>query len=388
MTRSRSRLLLHLLLVPLLAAFLAMPARAVPEVVEKAFKERYGSPESTEWKVDSNGYWEAEFENDDKSYRADFTKEGEWIETERSVDFDELPDAVQSAIRQEHGDRELAEIEEVENASKGWFYDVEFKEQGPNEDVEYASSGEKIAGLLPALDERIPSIENQKSELSEMTSGALVLEFGINLLTILIYAYLIYYRRHHNHKMMFLLLAFNLFLFPIFLLSSVLTMGFGFTIFALLALVRLRSENFDKAEVAYLLGAVALTFINSQLSAHIEIAASALVLLTAYLADHPFLWRSAYQSTEIHYRISDTSKMLDRGYLKKAISSDFGIEVNDIEIVRVDRKEIRVVVVYSDLPDAPPKKKGKSKRSKKSDPASSPDEGNTTESKEPEPALA
>lgn len=190
------------------------------------------------------------------------------------------------------------------------------------------------------------------------------MEFGVNLISILIYAYLIYYLRHHNHKMMFLLLAFNLFLFPIFLLSSVLTMGFGFTIFALLALVRLRSENFDKAEVAYLLGAVALTFINSQLTAKVEIAGTAIVLATAYLADHPRLWRSAYQTTEIRYKISETGKMLDRAYLVKAISEEFNIEVNAVEIDRVCRKELRLTVVYSD-PDSPMAVKKKRKKEKK-----------------------
>lgn len=190
------------------------------------------------------------------------------------------------------------------------------------------------------------------------------MEFGVNLLSILIYACGIYYMRHHNHKMMFLLLAFNLFLFPIFLLSSVLTMGFGFTIFALLALVRLRSENFDKAEVAYLLGAVALTFINSQLSANVEIAGTALVLLTAYFGDHPRLWKSSYQTTEIRYKISDTERMLDRDYLSKAISEEFKIIVNAVEIIRIDRNEVRLTVVYND-PEYEESRKKKGKKHKK-----------------------
>ena len=353
-------------LVFVLLFFTCLNCGAVPDGVKESFQQRYGSPDSIEWEVDDHGFWEAEFKHDGDSYRADFRESGEWIETERSVKFEDLPEPVRVAIRKENGDRELAEVEEVDNAEKGRFYDIEFKEQGPNEDIEYDSEGKRLAGMLPDMGERLPSIERQKSDLSTMTPGSLVIEFGLNLLTILIYACAIHYRRHHDHKMMFLLLAFNLFLFPIFLLSSVLTMGFGFTIFALLALVRLRSENFDKAEVAYLLGAVALTFINSQLSAHAEIAASAIVLLTAYVADHPYLWRSAYQSTEIRYRISETTRMLDREHLAKVISSDFGIDVNDVEIVRVDRKEVRVRVVYNDLPPDPPKKKRKAKKSKKS----------------------
>ncbi|MEP2774675.1 MAG: DUF4956 domain-containing protein [Luteolibacter sp.] len=350
-----------------LAAFASL-ASAVPSEVESSFKSRYGDVGKVEWEMDAHGYWEGKFDKDGKSYRADFEKKGDWVETERSLKFADLPDAVQSAIRAEHGDRKIAEIEEVDSKQKGLFYDIEFTEKGKNEDVEYNKDGEPIAEtmgiLMGGLEAPMPDIENGKDELEQMTLGQVMMEFGVNLISILIYACLIYYMRHHNHKMMFLLLAFNLFLFPIFLLSSVLTMGFGFTIFALLALVRLRSENFDKAEVAYLLGAVALTFINSQLSANIEIAATGIVLATAYLADHPRLWASAYQTAEIRYRISDTKRMLDRDYLAKVISEEFNIIVNAVEIERVARKEVRLNVVYSD-PENPSVLKKKRKKEKK-----------------------
>lgn len=335
---------------------------AVPDSVERAFDNKYPDAKKVEWEVDANGFWEAGFEEDDKSYRADYTKEGDWVETERSIDFEDLPDDVQTAIKMENGDREITEIEEVDNAKKGRFFDVEFKQDGKNQDVEYDFNGKPIGKILPGLESKVPALAGGKSELANMSLGGMLMEFGVNLISILIYAVGIYYMRHHNHKMMFLLLAFNLFLFPIFLLSSVLTMGFGFTIFALLALVRLRSENFDKAEVAYLLGAVALTFINSQLTAKVEIAGTAIVLATAYLADHPRLWASGYETTDIYYKISDTTKMLDRDYLAKVISEDFKIMVNAVEINRVAKNEVRLTVVYSD-----PDRKYQSKRRKKKD---------------------
>ncbi|BCX48092.1 lipoprotein [Haloferula helveola] len=361
---------IHSWLLPVVLALvsLAPSLHAAPEEIREAFLSRYGPIESVDWEVDSNGYWEAQFENDGESYRADFDTDGNWIETERNLDFEDLPDPVKTAIRAEHGDREIAEIEEVDSAEKGRFYDVEFQEKGPNQDVQYSQDGEPLGSFIPGISSPLPKIENGQTLADGITLGELALESITNLLTILIYAYLIYYRRHHNHKMMFLLLAFNLFLFPIFLLSSVLTMGFGFTIFALLALVRLRSENFGKAEVAYLLGAVSLTFINSQLSAQVEVFASATVLLTAFLADHPYFWRAAYQTTEIRYRISDTEKMLDRQYLREAISKEFNIIVNEVEIDRVCNKEVRLTVVYSDIEeDTDEKKSGKSKKNGKED---------------------
>ena len=338
-------------------SLLAAMVNAVPDPVLDAFRDRYGEPKDVDWAVDSNGFWEAGFEKDGDKHRADFTESGRWVETERSVRFEDLPDALKTAIRREHGDREIAEIEEVHSQVKGHFYDVEFDRQGPNEDIEYGVDGTRRGSFLPPITTNLPDIEEGRTKLHDLTLGGLMFEFGINLLSVLIYAYAIYYRRHHNHKMMFLLLAFNLFLFPIFLLSSVLTLGFGFTIFALLALVRLRSENFDKAEVAYLLGAVALTFINSQLSASIELAATAVVLLTAFFADHPSFRRSAYQTTWIRYRLDDPSMALDRSYLRHALSDEYDIIVNDVEIERVERKQVRLKVVYSDQESGPRRKR-------------------------------
>jgi len=278
--------------------------------------------------------------------------------TVQQVTFAEIPEAVQVAVENDFGDRPLSEIEHVSHGKKGEFYDIEFDDPGPNEKVEYFPDGTRAEGFIERitngftyLDHDMAGIESENVSVTEMTRGELFLEFGLNLVTIIIYAFGIYYLRHHDHKMMFLLFAFNLFLFPIFLLSTVLSAGFGFTIFALLALVRMRSETFDKSEIAYLLGAVSLTFINSQLTANVEIIASLLVLITAYLADHRHLWRGAYQITELRYRLEEKERMLDRDYLCRKISEEYHIHVNEIEIERVTHKEVRMSVIYKE-PDA------------------------------------
>ncbi|MDC0289580.1 hypothetical protein OAK86_03585, partial [Akkermansiaceae bacterium] len=49
--------------------------------VEKTFKEKYPDIEAPRWKAESNGLWEAHFEINGIKYRADFTTEGNWVET-------------------------------------------------------------------------------------------------------------------------------------------------------------------------------------------------------------------------------------------------------------------------------------------------------------------
>ena len=151
--------------------------------------------------------------------------------------------------------------------------------------------------------------------------------------------------------MLFLLLAFNLFLFPIFLSSSLVTAGFGFTIFALLALVRLRSEAFDKAEIAYLLGAISLTFVNTMMPAVADGFSAAIILLTALFADRPSVWRDSFQKIEVDYKISDKGLMLDQSYLREKLAQEYQVDVREITINRVFKNEVRLTLMYRDVPE-------------------------------------
>lgn len=331
----------------------AFNAAAVPAGVEAVFKEKYPAAEKVKWGVDRNGLWEAKFDLDGIEYRADFKKDGSWVETENNIKFRELPDAVQQKFRSEFGDAKISEVERVDSAEKGLFFDVEIARSGKNLDIEYAEDGTKLgAGFLSTIvhpfQTQIGDIGAHKQQAEEMSWAELLTEFGLNLFVISIFAWAIYYRRHHDHQMLFLLLGFNLFLFPIFLLSTSLSAGFGFTIFALLALVRLRSETFSKSEMTYMVGAVALTFINALLPAKVELVAASIVLATAWIVDHPRMWTNQFHSTEIRFRVKDKFKVLDHAYLKKYLETRFLIEINYVRIISARDNDVKVSLSYRD----------------------------------------
>ncbi len=321
-------------------------------IVEKTFNEKYPDIQAPRWKAKSNGTWEAHFEKNGFKYRADFDTAGNWIETEHNLVFSQLPAEVRSAIELKFNPNKIRDIEGVDSPTHGTFYDVEFQQGSENVDVMFDGTGKILDPATPPTEKGFfKSWVNQTNIKSELSSSgwSLILKTIFNILTIFIYAYVIYYRRHHDHKMLFLLLAFNLFLFPIFLSSSLVTAGFGFTIFALLALVRLRSEAFDKAEIAYLLGAISLTFVNTMLPTYVDIPSAILILLTAYLADKPSVWRDNFQKIEVDYRISEKEKMLDHDYLRKQLSDEYAIEVREITINRVFKNEVRLTLMYRDI---------------------------------------
>lgn len=111
---------------------------------EALLKEKYEQAEDIEWNIDAHGNYEAEFKLNGNKYRADFGTNGRWIETERSIDWDKLPEVIQDEVRKEYDKDDIAEIEWVEHFTKGIFYDVEIKAKGKNMDLEFNSTGKRL----------------------------------------------------------------------------------------------------------------------------------------------------------------------------------------------------------------------------------------------------
>jgi hypothetical protein len=116
----------------------------VPKTVKTAFKNKYPSEKKPNWEKDSHGNFEAHFKKDGKKYRADFSPKGNWIETELSIKKENLPKAIKQVISSKFKDEDITEVEYVQSATKGTFYDVEFKQKGKNKDVEFRENGQII----------------------------------------------------------------------------------------------------------------------------------------------------------------------------------------------------------------------------------------------------
>lgn len=116
-----------------------------PDAVKKTFQAKYPGENDPDWHKDDHGYYEANFKIDGVKYRADFNEDGTWVETETSIDKKDLPKAIKEVIKDKYGSEDITEIEKVESATKGTFYDVEFKQKGKNKDVEFRSDGSIIS---------------------------------------------------------------------------------------------------------------------------------------------------------------------------------------------------------------------------------------------------
>lgn len=112
-----------------------------PDAVKATFENKYPGENDPDWHLDRNGNYESNFKKKGKHYKADFTPEGKWIETERRIKKKELPKAIRKILKSEYDDFKIVEIEEVDHNSKGRFYDVELKKDGEKQDVEFNEAG-------------------------------------------------------------------------------------------------------------------------------------------------------------------------------------------------------------------------------------------------------
>ena len=113
----------------------------VPDIVKEAFAKKYPNEKEGDWEVDRNGSFEAKFKEGGEKFKADFTPDGMWIETETSLKEKDLPKAVKEAIKDKYKGVKIVEIERTDHYKKGVFYDVEFKENGEKFDIEFNAEG-------------------------------------------------------------------------------------------------------------------------------------------------------------------------------------------------------------------------------------------------------
>ncbi len=123
--------------------------------------------------------------------------------------------------------------------------------------------------------------------------GALALD----IVSIILLAFVFYYRRHRNRDMTIAIAVINVALFALAgaLASFTLSLGVGFALFAVISILRLRSDEAGWLEMAYLLAGLSVGLILGLPGYSLTVQAiyAAVLVLAIYLIDHPKLLPSA-----------------------------------------------------------------------------------------------
>lgn len=177
-------------------------------------------------------------------------------------------------------------------------------------------------------------------------SQSLLLDFllnlGINLVAIIIMAYGIYFRRHGRRDLLMVYVSFNI---GLFIMLSVITlneatMAVGFGLFAILSLIRLRSEPFSNIELGYFFFAMAFAIVNAmQIDGEIYdpdqqwfvLLLNALALVVLFIVDHPSLQRGTAHTQLVLDRV-----FTDDSALEEHLEQRLGAHIIEYSISQVD----------------------------------------------------
>lgn len=174
--------------------------------------------------------------------------------------------------------------------------------------------------------------------MGNLDTGELIRDLALNLVSIFLLVYVIYFRRHRRWDQVVGYVAFNISLFTVSAAlgsSGPLNVGVGFGLFAVLSVVRLRSDESGQIEIGFTMVALVLGLMTGLpgMEFGIKVLFAALLVVAMFLVDMSAIGR--------RYRYSRVKVELDRiihdeEALNAHLRTTFGKAVKSVSIRSVD----------------------------------------------------
>jgi hypothetical protein len=183
----------------------------------------------------------------------------------------------------------------------------------------------------------------------------ILIRLGVDAVALAVLVYGLFLRRHRRMDLAVVYAMFNLGLFVavVVITRGEVTLGVGLGLFAVLSMVRLRSETFDNRELGYFFVALVLALVTAvdAGSLALAVALSAAVVLVAWAVDHPRLSRPTR-------RLEVTLELVfnDQQALQRHLEERLNARIVDVWILEVDyvRETTRAAVRYLPQPRTRP----------------------------------
>lgn len=177
--------------------------------------------------------------------------------------------------------------------------------------------------------------------MNELDVFRLLQDFLINIVAIFILAIFVYYRRHRRRDTTVGYIATNVSLFVVAAAlssSTTLNLGVGFGLFAVLSIVRLRSDEATQSEIGYTMVSLVIGLMTGLpgVGVDIKITFSVLLVMTMFIIDHPSVIKpQQYQRLRVELdRIITDEKEL-AAFVEERISGKVKrLTVTEIDFVR------------------------------------------------------
>ena len=116
-----------------------------PEKVKNLFKLKFANATHVKWEKEGSKEFEASFMLNGKACSANFTAEGECVETEIPILLSELPDMVKDAFYSKYGkDRVIIAIAQIVQKNHPMQYEIEYKAGKKTKEALFTGKGEQL----------------------------------------------------------------------------------------------------------------------------------------------------------------------------------------------------------------------------------------------------
>jgi hypothetical protein len=119
----------------------------VPQEVQSAFKAKFPAASNVTWAMEKNMNYEAKFMLASASQRAEFSKTGIWVESEKTINKADLPKNVSNTVMSKNPSCKIADAEEIQSADLGKMYEVGCATKNGKQDYRVTSDGKVEATL-------------------------------------------------------------------------------------------------------------------------------------------------------------------------------------------------------------------------------------------------
>jgi hypothetical protein len=189
--------------------------------------------------------------------------------------------------------------------------------------------------------------------VGELVLPLLFRDLVLNLVAVGFLVFAVYFRRHRRRDLVVGYVALNVSLFAVAAAlgsSNPLNVGVGFGLFAVLSIVRLRSDEATQAEIGYTMVSLVLGLLTGLPGLSFEIKALFALLLVGamYVVDHPALLPPEQHQ---RYRVELDQVIVDPEVLRQVLEDRLGVQVRAVTVQEVDyvretmRLDVRVLAV-------------------------------------------
>jgi Domain of unknown function (DUF4956) len=175
--------------------------------------------------------------------------------------------------------------------------------------------------------------------------GDVFLRLALDAVAIAALAYGIYFPRHRRMDLVVVYALFNLglFLAIVVITRGEVTLGIGLGLFAVLSMIRLRSETFSNRELAYFFVALVLALVTAIDLGSLgpAVVLGGVALLAAWVVDHPRL-----SPPTRRLEVTLEQAVADRAALRRQLEERLAMPVAEVLVMEIDyvRETTRVAV--------------------------------------------